>query len=301
MGNCCSGPSTMSSPALTGQSLYQQETTQSTPLTPIPSSTVPNPAVSVALSSKDGYGTPVHDTASHDDEMISTRTRVPSHDSASSHLPLNSGYSSSPFEGDKFASQHPLGAESRLHQYRSRGSGSPQLNESMSVDTRFLQGARSESHSYSRMNRTRTASASLLDYGHPPTSTQFGPRPALGAGHMPAERHERLPRFPSTLRSRLSDDFRYAPRRCPISHYYSTIVHRFNLLVVGKVRFILLRQDLDATDACFIAARVWQVLTHRCRFQGGHVGMYLIMHSYLTNLRLAKLEGDTNECIPENC
>ena len=283
MGNCCSGPSTMSSPALTGQSLYQQETTQSTPLTPIPSSTVPNPALSVVLSSKDGYGTPAHDIASHDDEMTSTRTRVPSHDSASSHLPLNSGYSSSPFGGDEFASQHPHRAETRLHQYRYRGSGPPQLNQSMSVDTRFPQGARS--HSYSRMDTTASASLLDLDYGHPPASPQFGPRPALGAGHMPAERHECLPRFPSTLRSRLSDDYRYAPRRCPISHYYySTIVHRFNLLVVGKVRFIVLRQDLDATDACFIAARVWQVLTHRCRFQGGHVGMYLIMHSYLTNL-----------------
>ncbi|KAH9998778.1 hypothetical protein BJV77DRAFT_1147925 [Russula vinacea] len=214
MGNCCSGPSTMSSPTLTGQSLYQQETTQSTPLTPIPSSTVPNPALSVVLSSKDGYGTPAHDIASHDDEMTSTRTRVPSHDSASSHLPLNSGYSSSPFEGDEFASQHPHRAETRLHQYRYRGSGPPQLNQSMSVDTRFPQGARS--HSYSRMDTTASASLLDLDYGHPPTSPQLGPRPALGAGHMPAERHECLPRFPSTLRSRLSDDF------------------RFNFLVVGK-------------------------------------------------------------------
>jgi hypothetical protein len=255
MGNCCSGPATMSSPIMTGQSLHQEETTQSTPLTPIPSSTVPNLALSVALSSKDGYRTPAHDTASHDDEMNSTRTRVPSQDSASSHLPLNSGYPSSQFGGDASASQHPHRAETR---YRSRGNRSPQLNESASEDTRLPQGARS--HSYSRMDRM--ASGSLLEYGRPPASTQFGSRPALGTDQMPAERDEGLPCFPSTLRSQLSNDFRYVARRCPISHYYyNTIVHRFNLLVVGKVRY-LIRQDLDATDACFIAARVWQVLTH---------------------------------------
>ena len=186
--------------------------------------------------------------------------RVLSKDSASSYLPLTSGHPSSPFGADSSDLHHPHCVETRLHQYRSRGSCSPQLNRSMSVDTGLPQGARS--HSYSRMNRTRTASVSLLDYEHPPSSTQFKSWPALGAGQMPTKRHEGLSRFPSTLRSRLSDDFRYAPRRCPISHYYSTIVHRFNLLVVGKVRFILLRQDLDATDACFIAARVWQVLTH---------------------------------------
>ncbi|KAF8474330.1 hypothetical protein DFH94DRAFT_124887 [Russula ochroleuca] len=236
MGNCCSGPTTVLSPTLTARPLRPQETTQSTPLASIPSSTVPDPASSVTLSSGDSYGTPAHGTASHNDEMSPTPARVPSQDSASSQGPFNSGgYPPSPSRGDAPASQHSHLAETRSYQYRSRGSASPQLNKSVSVDTRLPQDA--PLHSSSRMNRA--ASASLLDYGHPPAGTQLGSRPTPETGQMPAERHEGRPRFRSTLQSQLSDDFRYAARRCPISHYYySTIVHRFKILVVGKVRVI---------------------------------------------------------------
>jgi hypothetical protein len=213
MGNCCSGPTTVLSPTLTARPLRPQETTQSTPLASIPSSTVPDPASSVTLSSGDSYGTPAHGTASHNDEMSPTPARVPSQDSASSQGPFNSGgYPPSPSRGDAPASQHSHLAETRSYQYRSRGSASPQLNKSVSVDTRLPQDA--PLHSSSRMNRA--ASASLLDYGHPPAGTQLGSRPTPETGQMPAERHEGRPRFRSTLQSQLSDDF------------------RFKILVVGK-------------------------------------------------------------------
>jgi hypothetical protein len=65
---------------------------------------------------------------------------------------------------------------------------------------------------------------------------------------------------------------------------YSTIVHRFRILVAGRVR-VLNRRAADATDACFIAAGIRQILTHQCRFQCGYVGKYLaIFASCSTNL-----------------
>jgi hypothetical protein len=104
--------------------------------------------------------------------------------------------------------QHPRPQEMNLQQYSSGGMDSSQRNRARSMNT--PQGERSQLSG----QRPRTASASA--------SSQEGRR-----------------RFPSTLQNLLSNDFRYAVRRCPISHYYyGTIVHRFRILVVGMVRVV---------------------------------------------------------------
>jgi hypothetical protein len=91
---------------------------------------------------------------------------------------------------------------------------------------------RTRVHTPGRMNR-RMKSETLSSNGHTP---QFGPFLTPGAG-QPVEGQEGRPRFPSTLQSLLSNDFRYAVGRCPISLWLlSSIVHRFRILVVGKVR-----------------------------------------------------------------
>jgi hypothetical protein len=69
-------------------------------------------------------------------------------------------------------------------------------------------------------------------------STQFGSFQVLGTNSTPVEK-QGPPRFRPTLQSLLSKDFRYAVSRCPIDTWLlSSIVHRFRLLVVGKVRVI---------------------------------------------------------------
>jgi hypothetical protein len=83
---------------------------------------------------------------------------------------------------------------------------------------------------------TRTTAVSLRGPGRPPGGTQLGPLQAQETRQMPAERHGG-PRFPSTLQSLLSNDFRYAFRCCPISHCYNS-TDRFKILVVGKVCII---------------------------------------------------------------
>ena len=112
---------------------------------------------------------------------------------------------------DFASSQQPHHSEMRFHP--SGGSGSLPRSRYMSEASRapLPQGALSHS------SRTRTASASRV-----------GSRPL-------AEGHEGRPRFPSNLKSLLPNDFRYAISRFPISHYYHSSVHRFRILVVGKV------------------------------------------------------------------
>jgi hypothetical protein len=60
----------------------------------------------------------------------------------------------------------------------------------------------------------RMNSENVLGNGRTP---QFGPFLTAGVGQMPAEGQEVRPRFPSTLQSLLSNDFRYAVGHCPIS------------------------------------------------------------------------------------
>jgi hypothetical protein len=89
---------------------------------------------------------------------------------------------------------------------------------------RFPQGT--PLHSPGRMNR-RMNSENVLRNGHTPGS--FLTRGAV-------EGQEGRSRFPPTLQGLLSNDFRYAVGRCPISPcVLSNIVHRFRILVVGKV------------------------------------------------------------------
>jgi hypothetical protein len=93
--------------------------------------------------------------------------------------------------GDVFTAQHPDRQEMRSHQHPPGGTGHMQRTRSVSMDVTALQGAPSQSSS----RRNRTAS----------TAT----------GQITAGRQGGRPRFPSTLRSLLSNDFRYAVGRCP--------------------------------------------------------------------------------------
>jgi hypothetical protein len=90
---------------------------------------------------------------------------------------------------------------------------------------------------------------------HPPADTQSASWAA------PAKRHGGQPRFLPTLKSLLPNDFRYAIRRCPISHYLQFGPQIQNSRC-GKGASYLIKQALDPTDACLTAARIWQILTH---------------------------------------
>jgi hypothetical protein len=59
----------------------------------------------------------------------------------------------------------------------------------------------------------------------------------------------------------------------------------------GEGVYYLIRKDIDTTDAYFIAARLWQVITPRYHFQSGYVGMYLVIFALLPHqlMRLVKL------------
>lgn len=92
------------------------------------------------------------------------------------------------------------------HPFRSRGGNPPP--KSISTDTTFPQGPRS----------------------------QFDSGLASGTGKMPVDKQERRPRFPSTLQNLLANDFRCVVRCRAVSHNNCcTIIHRFRILVVGKV------------------------------------------------------------------
>jgi hypothetical protein len=123
-----------------------------------------------------------------------------------------------------------------------------------------------------------------MDPRNPPAGTQ----PVLWAA--PARRHGGQPRFSTTLKSLLHNDFRYAVRRCPIDHYLQLRPQIQNSRC-GKGACYLIRQTLGPTDARFIVARIWQVLTHQCHFQSKHVGMYPIIFAFLPHqlMCLAKL------------
>jgi hypothetical protein len=89
---------------------------------------------------------------------------------------------------------------------------------------RFPQGT--PLHSPGRIKR-RVNSENVLRNGHTPGSS-------LTRGAV--EGQEGRSRFPPTLQGLLSNDFRYAVGRCPISPcVLSSIAHRFRILVVGKV------------------------------------------------------------------
>jgi hypothetical protein len=205
--------------------------------TPIPSPCPPahptsTPSSYVATSSKTISGLPAHDTAQRDYEMTTlspkqwalTPERMRSQDSTSSQRHRDDRDYPPPSSGS-----NPHYQEVRSHPFRSRGGLPPQLHRSMSMDTQAPR-----SHSSSRM--TRTASTVLPGHGSQLIGTQFESGQASGTGQMPAERQERRPRFPSALQSLLSNDFRCVVRCRAVSHNNCcTIIHRFRILVVGKV------------------------------------------------------------------
>ena len=127
------------------------------------------------------------------------------------------------------------------HPYKSRGGVSPQLDKSIPMDT---QGPRPNSSS--RM--TRTPSTFLPGPGPQPTGTQFESGLASGTSRMLADRPEQQPRFPSTLQRLLSNDFGYVVRWRTVSHNNCCIIiHRFRILVVGKVCIMYHTQSVDST------------------------------------------------------
>ena len=85
-----------------------------------------------------------------------------------------------------------------------------------------------------------------LDSRNPPTGIRVGSRPL-------AEGNEGQPRFPSALKSLLSNDFRYAVSRRLINYYYHSSVYRFRILVVGKVR--VFQSDMPWTQLMHVSSQ----------------------------------------------
>ena len=152
------------------------------------------------------------------------------------------GYEMSTLSQDSTSSQrrrydrdHPppsSASNPRSHLDRSHGGHSHQLHKSMSTDTIFSQGL----HSHSSGRIIRATSTFLLGHGPQPTSAQFESGLASGTSQIPAKRQGHRPHFCSTLQSILCNDFRCVVRcRAPSHNNSCTILHRFRILVAGKV------------------------------------------------------------------
>jgi hypothetical protein len=210
--------------------------------TPIPLPNPPTPPTSTLLSSYTASSLnssrmPAHDTAQHDYEMTPLRPspkysavtleRMRSQDSTSSQRRRD--------DGDYPPPSYDPSSIYRSQPYRSQGSVSPQLHKSIAMDTTSPQGPHSHpSSDSSRM--TRTPSTFLLGHGPQATGTMFESGLASGTGQTPADRQGRRTRFPSALQTLLSNDFRCVVRCRADSHNNCCIIiHRFRILVVGKV------------------------------------------------------------------
>ena len=283
MGNCCGTPATVPSSASPPvQGGYPLQPPPPTYPPPIPLSDLPPPSV-VVLPPEGSSQWPAHETARYQGETSLPRPSAASPERVRSQTSQrrgdSRGHTLSP-TGDVLAVPHTHRTEMVSHQYPPSASrrAPPRLVKSSSMDAASLLGARSNPS----IEMTRTTSTSNLPNTYLPASPQFEPQ-LLAPGPRTHKRQGSRPDFPSALQNLLSNDFRYAARRCPVSHYHHTyVVHRFRILVVGRVRVVKPHtQAVDATDACSIAARIWQVLTHQCRFQCGHVGMYLVIVAFL--------------------
>ena len=217
MGNCCGGTATVPSepttkpqpepshPAKTTQTNYQTSE----------SSLDGSYQKSSVVSSYGGNEKHAHTTVQDNRGTVSTATsssrpralipsRALSQDGKSSQ-PHHDGTDNLPSWGVALASQDPRRQETFPH-----GTSSGRMK--------------------------RINSENVSGYGRTP---QFGPFLTPWAGQMQVEGQERRPRFPSTLQGLLSNDFRYVAGRFPISpRHLCIIVHRFRILVVGKVRVI---------------------------------------------------------------
>ena len=234
MGNSCGSSATVPPSVSTRvKAGYAQETAQSTHPTSKhtsgPSSVTPSPKIS---SEK-----PVHDTARHGGEMPLPKPGAvtPERVRSSQRRRDSRGHPPSPSGGVVVAMQHTQRPEMHSNKYSSGKRGSLQRSRAMSMDTTSPK----EERLHSSEQRTRTTSASLLGNRHPPGGTRFESRSAPRTGRTQPKRQESRPPFPPTVQSLLSNDFRYAVSRCSLSHYYySSIIHRFRILVVGKVRVV---------------------------------------------------------------
>ena len=191
MGNCCGSAATVPSkpkpsepkpyPQLAAPPSHSSSTSHTLPVAE------ESPQSSVVWSSHGSNRTHARATVQDNSKpRAPTPSRALSQDWESSR-PHRDGTNDLPSFGDVFASQ-----DSRRQ-------------ETVSQRTRLPTPG--------RMNR-RMNSENLLGNGHTP---QFGQFLTPGAGQMPVEGQEGRPRFPSTLQSLLSNDFRYAVGHCPIS------------------------------------------------------------------------------------
>jgi hypothetical protein len=147
------------------------------------------------------------------------------HDNGRDYLPPSSG-------GDVFISKFPDRQEMPSRQYPSGGAVPMQRNRSMSMDVTALKGA----PSHSSVRRDRTTSTAVQGSGHQRVGTKSM---SAATSQTPAGRQGGRSRFPFALQSLLPNDFRYAVRPSSLRYYYnSTIVHRFRILVVGKVSIV---------------------------------------------------------------
>ena len=222
MGNCCGGSAIVP----------PSPSSHTVPVGTVPSAhSRPTPLSHVASSSKSISG--MHDTA-HEMTTLWPENRAVApdglrpEDSTSSQRRRDNRDHPSP--SPDF---NPHGQETHSHLYRPRGPVSrPQAQTSTSTDTTLSRGP--PSHPSSQM--TRTSSTNLSGHGHQPTGTQPESGLASGTGQIPFGRQEPRPRFTSTLRTVLSNDFRCVVRcRADSPNNCCTIIHRFRILVVGKV------------------------------------------------------------------
>jgi len=124
----------------------------------------------------------------------------------------------------------------------------------------------------------------------------------VGTQPMPGLSSETRPRFPFTLQSLLSNDFRYAVRPWSMRYfYYSTIIHRFRILVVGKVSVVYhtdRRFDCiyhrSETQASLRSSKPFS--TWICRFAPGY-----LRTPASSTYAPCKFQGVTNQYIWENC
>jgi hypothetical protein len=181
----------------------------------------------VAPSSKGTSGISAHDTPQRDYEMTPLS---PQHSAVTPERMRSQDSTSSQCHHDDRARPPPSSDSNsqRPFLYQSRGGVSPSLQKPITTDTTLPQGSRS--HSSSQMIRTSSTLPS------PGPQTQFESRLASGTGQIQDDRKERQPHFPCSLQSLLSNDFRCVIRCRAFSHNNCCIViHRFRILVVGKV------------------------------------------------------------------
>jgi hypothetical protein len=138
----------------------------------------------------------------------------------------------------------------------SRGSSGKPAHHTVELDDKINSTLPPKPHAVTPVRR-RSQGVDLLYRGGGGDSPQLGTRStSMGPGiHLPAGTQAvswaapPKPRFLPTLKSLLPNDFRYAIRRCPISHYLQFGPQIQNSRC-GKGVSYLIKQALDPTEAC---------------------------------------------------